>query len=271
MGKPKVDAAAQRAANLLRLKEQRQTALLDLGNNLLGNLDVKYAPYVSDDVKALWEDQILEIVSFYEDDYEDKVEDDELHSDKKKELKSAWNEIFELIEEDYSEAAAEREEAKKENDRNKKLEALRAQGLNIWNSVNRQSAASKKARELAKQREMQRMEKEKKEKEELQKEANDDWDDSSSDDEAVKKPNVSNKNGAKQKKKNAFEDSSDDEVEVKKSQKKQIKKVNNDPFGDSDDEQAQKQQSKQQKKKRNRKKEGAKNVEQKESKSSSQS
>merc|ERR1712228_1114610 len=111
------------------------------------------APYVSDDVKALWEDQILEIVSFYEDDYEDKVEDDELHSDKKKELKSAWNEIFELIEEDYSEAAAEREEAKKENDRNKKLEALRAQGLNIGNSVNRQSATSKKAQQKREEKE----------------------------------------------------------------------------------------------------------------------
>merc|ERR1712190_199809 len=145
--KPQIDEAAQRAAHLLKLKEVRQTSLLDLGNNLLGDLDMKYAPYLSDDIKGLWEDQILEFVSFYEDDYEQIVEDEELLKNKKTEMRTAWNEIFELIEEDYSEAAAEREEEKKEADRQKKLEALRAQGLSIGNAQKRESAASKKAKQ----------------------------------------------------------------------------------------------------------------------------
>merc|ERR1712154_106564 len=74
----KVNEAALRAEKLLKLKEQRQTELLNLGNNLLGDLEVKYAPYLSDEINQIWEDQILEFVEFYEEDYGDKVEDDSL-------------------------------------------------------------------------------------------------------------------------------------------------------------------------------------------------
>merc|ERR1712154_639679 len=94
------------------------------------------------------EAQIFEFVQFYDDDasdWENKVEDDALLKEKKQELRDAWNEIFELIQEDYNEASAERDEKKKAADRQKKLEALRAQGLNIGTSGNKQSAAQKKA------------------------------------------------------------------------------------------------------------------------------
>merc|ERR1712083_739915 len=138
---------------LSKLKEQRQTVLLNLGNDLLGNLEIKYAPYLNDEIKAIWEEQMMEFVSFYEDNA-DKVEDDALFKEKKKEVRDAWNEIFELIEEDYNEAAAEREEAKKDADRQKKLEALRAQGLNIGaGTTKREDAASKKAKAKREERE----------------------------------------------------------------------------------------------------------------------
>eukprot|EP00483_Globobulimina_turgida_P001648 UN01650 len=97
----------------------------------MGNLEIKYAPYFDEEVKELWEAQILEFVDFYEDEYQDKVENEELLNGKKDEMRAAWDEIFELISQDYEEAAEERETAKKEKEREKKLEALRAQGLNI--------------------------------------------------------------------------------------------------------------------------------------------
>merc|ERR1739842_68562 len=99
--KNKKNAQKSRADKLSELKQERQTQLLNYGNNLMGNLDVKYAPHLSDDIKDLWEGQILEAVSFYEDDFEQSVEDNSLFEEKKSELKEAWNEIFELIEEDF--------------------------------------------------------------------------------------------------------------------------------------------------------------------------
>merc|ERR1712039_199922 len=143
--KSKVDEAAQLAAKLSALKEQRQNELVKYGNSLLENLEVKYAPHLTDDINELWEGQILDAVSFYDDDYEDKVENMSLLKEKKEELREQWAEIFELIEEDYNECQAEREEKQKERDREAKLAALRAQGLNIGNNTARPSAASQKA------------------------------------------------------------------------------------------------------------------------------
>eukprot|EP01084_Bolivina_argentea_P082818 149956_1 len=42
------------------------------------NLEMKYAPYFDEEVKLLWQDQILGFVEFYEEGYEDFVEDDTL-------------------------------------------------------------------------------------------------------------------------------------------------------------------------------------------------
>ncbi len=73
-------------SKLLALKQERQETLLGLGNDLMGNLDIKYAPYFDDEVKELWEAQILEFVDFYEDEYQQKVQDEELLNAKKDEM-----------------------------------------------------------------------------------------------------------------------------------------------------------------------------------------
>merc|ERR1712154_402568 len=153
--KNKQKEAEQKAAKLLELKESRQQTLLNLGNNLMGNLDVKYGQYLTDDIRELWESQILEIVSFYEEDYQNKVEDEETLKSKKDELRTSWDEIFELIQQDYDEGAAQREQEKKERDKLKKLELLRKQCLNIGGGggPNVQTAASKKARQKREEKE----------------------------------------------------------------------------------------------------------------------
>eukprot|EP01084_Bolivina_argentea_P004627 8798_1 len=220
--KNKQNEAAKREAQLEKLKEERQEALLALGNHLMGNLEVKYASYFGEDMKELWEAQMLEFVDFYEEDYKDKVEDEEILSAKKDEIRASWDEIFELIEQDYNDAQGQREAEKKERDRLKKLEELRAQGLNIGTAKQSQpSAAARKAqqkreekeklkalrsrlaemdklavakekeeaaakakqRKVEEQRKRKEEEERRKKQEQIEAEQNEDWDDSSSDEE----------------------------------------------------------------------------------------
>jgi len=120
-----------RGDKLLRLKEEKQQALLDLGNDLMGSMEIKYAEHFDDEMKELWEAQLIEYVAFYEDDYEDKVEDQALFDEKMEEVREGWNDVFALIEEEYDAAQQEDEEKQKERERQEKIEELRAQGLMI--------------------------------------------------------------------------------------------------------------------------------------------
>merc|ERR1712176_157868 len=101
-------------------------------------------------MRELYEEEIEKAVLFYEEGYEDTVEDEELFNTKKSELKGQWDDIFELIEGEYEDAAEQREAERKERDREKKLKELRAQGLNIGGGQkqNQQTAAQRGKREI---------------------------------------------------------------------------------------------------------------------------
>merc|ERR1712087_1082832 len=68
--KGKKEKKLPRPQQLLALKEQRQQALLDCGTDLVGNMEIEYAEYYDEEMKELWESQLIEYVSFYEEDYE---------------------------------------------------------------------------------------------------------------------------------------------------------------------------------------------------------
>jgi len=110
-----------RAEQIQALKEQRQQGLLQLGNSLVGDLDIKFAAFFDEDVKAAWEEQMFEFVTFYEDAEEGDVEEEMVYELKKEELRAAWDDITELLEGELEKAQEDREEAARERAKQAKL------------------------------------------------------------------------------------------------------------------------------------------------------
>eukprot|EP01084_Bolivina_argentea_P314440 544640_1 len=88
------------------IKEKQQQALLEIGNNLLSNLDDKYFPFFTKEFENIWEQQMIEIVLFYDQKHIcnnlQSLQSETLFAEKKHELESIWNEeIFALLLEDF--------------------------------------------------------------------------------------------------------------------------------------------------------------------------
>ena len=113
-GKQKQEESSH-AEKLVALKEQRQQDLLQLANSLVADLDIKFAPHFDGEVKELWEAQVLEFVEFYDEEDAD-VEDDVVYELKMEELRAAWSDVSELIEQDYADAQEASEEAQPQID-----------------------------------------------------------------------------------------------------------------------------------------------------------
>jgi len=160
-GKGGKSAQQSRDEQLSVLKEQRQQTLLRIGNDLMLNLDVKYAEYFDEEMQENWKEMITECISAYEEDnWQELVENDEFFAEKKAELKEQWNDIFALIEQDWEKDEEQRLEAEALKEREQKIADLAAQGIRVGGAsaaATTTSSSSSKSRANKKRDERKKM------------------------------------------------------------------------------------------------------------------